>query len=203
MQNRSLLAATIVLLCLQFLLTQPSFAQESTPKAEIGVQFTSLSVSDPLFAFTPERKFSYPGIGGRFTYNITDNFAFETEANVFLRKNNRGFSRFVGGFPVQALFGVKAGKRLKRIGVFGKVRPGFVSFSKTISTGLGPSFESYSRRTHLATDVGGVFEFYPSRRIVTRFDLGDTIIRYGDELIPGASIPIKGMLSIIFSLAWA
>ena len=28
-------------------------------------------------------------------------------------------------------------------------------------------------------DVGGVVEFYPSRRVVTRFDVGDTIIRYG------------------------
>ena len=27
--------------------------------------------------------------------------------------------------------------------------------------------------------VGGVVEFYPSRRIVTRFDVGDTVIRYG------------------------
>ena len=29
-------------------------------------------------------------------------------------------------------------------------------------------------------DVGGVVEFYPSSRIVTRFDFGDTIIRYGE-----------------------
>ena len=28
-------------------------------------------------------------------------------------------------------------------------------------------------------DVGGVVEFYPSKRIVTRFDAGDTIIHFG------------------------
>jgi hypothetical protein len=28
-------------------------------------------------------------------------------------------------------------------------------------------------------DVGGVVEFYPSKRIVTRFDVGDTIIHFG------------------------
>jgi hypothetical protein len=27
-------------------------------------------------------------------------------------------------------------------------------------------------------DVGGVFELYPSRRLMTRFDFGDTIIHY-------------------------
>jgi len=32
---------------------------------------------------------------------------------------------------------------------------------------------------YFSMDVGGVVEFYPSRRIVTRPDIGDTIIRYG------------------------
>ena len=41
-----------------------------------------------------------------------------------------------------------------------------------------PIFENRSK-THFSTDVGGVLEFYPSRRLVTRFDFGDTIIRYG------------------------
>jgi hypothetical protein len=27
-------------------------------------------------------------------------------------------------------------------------------------------------------DVGGVLEFYPTKRILTRFDVGDTMIRY-------------------------
>ena len=36
------------------------------------------------------------------------------------------------------------------------------------------------KATNFSTDVGAVVEFYPSRRIVTRFDIGDTIIRYGD-----------------------
>ena len=28
-------------------------------------------------------------------------------------------------------------------------------------------------------DVGGVVEFYPTKRIVTRFDVGDTIAHFG------------------------
>ncbi|HEY1403911.1 MAG TPA: hypothetical protein VGB05_07290, partial [Pyrinomonadaceae bacterium] len=45
-----------------------------------------------------------------------------------------------------------------------------------------PSFfnSRLHRETHFTTDVGAVLEFYPTRRIVTRFDAGDTIIRYGD-----------------------
>jgi hypothetical protein len=33
-------------------------------------------------------------------------------------------------------------------------------------------------------DLGGVLEFYPSRRIVTRFDGGDTMIRYHRAALP-------------------
>jgi len=38
-------------------------------------------------------------------------------------------------------------------------------------------FES-NRLTTFAMDVGGVVEFYPSKRIVTRFDFGDTIMHF-------------------------
>jgi hypothetical protein len=31
-------------------------------------------------------------------------------------------------------------------------------------------------------DVGGVVEFYPSKRIVTRFDAGDTIVHFKSRL---------------------
>jgi hypothetical protein len=33
-------------------------------------------------------------------------------------------------------------------------------------------------------DIGGVLEFYPSSRIVTRFDAGDTMIRFGSVALP-------------------
>jgi hypothetical protein len=33
-------------------------------------------------------------------------------------------------------------------------------------------------RTAFALDLGGVVEFYPSRRVVMRFDLGDTVVNF-------------------------
>jgi hypothetical protein len=78
------------------------------------------------------------------------------------------------------------GKRFENWGIFAKARPGVISFSEgtfdafPISTGPGPfpiQFE-LSRLTTFAMDVGGVVEFYPSKRIVTRFDAGDTIIHF-------------------------
>ena len=37
-------------------------------------------------------------------------------------------------------------------------------------------------------DVGGVIELYVSRRIMTRMDIGDTIIKYGEFAGEGFSV---------------
>src|SRR5256714_15110446 len=98
-----------------------------------------------------------------------------------------------GGKVEEAQFGVKGGKRWQKFGIFAKARPGFVSFDNTIKItrelfapfpGATPRlFNIFTpeRKTHLSADVGGVLEFYPSRRMLVRFDIGDTIIRYREH----------------------
>ena len=176
---RSLIIHTFVLLLVT---CQNSRAQGETPKYELGAQFTVLKVSD--------LDITEPGFGGRFTYNVTDNIAFEAEGNFFPREarvRSGLFQGFVlqGGQKTQGLFGVKVGVRREKFGVFGKVRPGFVHFSH-LEESLDfifcrpplctPFFPPVSE-TDYALDVGGVVEFYPSRRIALRFDVGDTIIK--------------------------
>ena len=48
------------------------------------------------------------------------------------------------------------------------------------------------RVTHLALDVGGVVEFYPSRRIFTRLDAGDTITVEGETTVTTLQGPPAG-----------
>lgn len=181
-------------------------AQKDAPRFEIGGQFSLLSVNTPTsqdeaFGFGVG-KVKDPGFGARFTYNATNEIAFEAEGNFFLERNFKpegsfgaGTNNVPGGQIYQGQFGVKAGKRFKKIGLFGKIRPGFVTFTKVshlvgltevtlIHVSLGPlRFQNpefrIGKATYPSMDVGGVVEFYPSRRIVTRFDVGDTIIRYG------------------------
>jgi outer membrane protein with beta-barrel domain len=176
------------------LLSSHARAQTETPKFELGVHFSALTLDDDPTnnSFCDAcNTFTYTGIGGRFTYNLNDSLALETEVNFFLRENKGMTSRLVGGRPVQGLFGIRAGDRFEKVGVFAKVRPGFLSFSRTISSGLGIPFSlNFSRRTHFNVDVGGVLEFYPSRKVVVRLDVGDTIIRYGEENLEGGLIPI-------------
>ena len=141
-------------------------------KIEVSGQFASLNVG--------HSSRTAPGVGTRLTYNVVRNIALEAEVNHF-PEENQGTNRLGSGRITQGLFGLKAGRRFETFGVFGKVRPGLVSFGQTI---LGSRLENgrlsliSGRSTHSALDVGGVVEFYPSRRLVTRFDIGDTIIRY-------------------------
>jgi hypothetical protein len=189
-------------------------AQEDTPRFELGGQFSLLSRNRPsaqednFFKFDDFNDFfpqrvTKPGFGARFTYNKTPSVAFEAEGN-FLPER-----RVVFGVPdghiFQGQFGVKVGKRCEKVGFFAKLRPGFVTFTKSSQfTGFKGVFVFHPSRgtdvlldvpqfrtgkaTHFSTDIGGVVEFYPSGRIVTRFDIGDTIIRYGDYGEPAAVV---------------
>ena len=46
------------------------------------------------------------------------------------------------------------------------------------------AFWFFHRETHFTTDLGGVLEFYPSKRTVVRFEGGDTILRFGPHYEP-------------------
>jgi hypothetical protein len=169
------------------------------PRYEVGVQFTSLAVNlpNPVFGFpviSPGDPGTDPeaGFGARFTYNLNDHVGLEAEGNFFPRRQFPG--QTFGGFPAQAQFGAKVGKRWERFGVFAKGRPGLISFSRvrqlvgteqiTFPNSGGDPFVftvgvfEDKRKTYFSMDVGGVFELYASRRLMTRFDFGDTIIHY-------------------------
>jgi hypothetical protein len=155
-------------------------AQTEPAKIEFGVHFTSITKPDFDGGKTEA------GFGGRFTFNFNPSFAAEAEGNFFPHKCHACNNENVGNLA-QGFFGVKAGKRFRTFGIFGKVRPGLASFSGgefdivllPSPPGTFPVFAvNRSRATNLALDVGGVIELYHSRRIFTRFDGGDTIIRY-------------------------
>ncbi|HJR08658.1 MAG TPA: outer membrane beta-barrel protein [Pyrinomonadaceae bacterium] len=187
--------------------TAPAVPRQPKPSAatrfEAGAHFTSLTLSPisfrqlftfPIVVFSlVQQTQTAPGFGGRFTYNLTNYLAVEAETNLLPRQTNVAVG--ASGRITQGQFGLKAGHRFERFGLFGKVRPGFVSFGHSLTqTGTTPFtfgeihslmgvFE-FGRRTYFSTDVGGVFEVYPARRWLLRFDGGDTIIRYSPRSLP-------------------
>lgn len=162
-------------------------------KFEVGAQFSVLKISDPnsVNVNNPDesQQRTEAGFGGRITYNLNRNFALEAKVNFFPRNFTQVRTNFTGGRVTQGLFGIKTGIRKEKFGIFGKARPGFVSSGGAVRSefpnGNGPDplnrfgFERI-RATQLTLDVGGVVEFYPSRRTIIRFDAGDTITRYPD-----------------------
>jgi len=145
------------------------------PRFEVAAEFTSITFDPGL---------SEPGIGGRVTYNLNKHVALEA-AGYFFPRQCHFCGRVEEGQIAQGLFGVKIGKRFKKWGVFGKARPGLMNFSRgafdivpTGGTGLNAFRINFRRQTNLVFDLGGVVEFYPSKKFVLRLDVGDTIIRY-------------------------
>ena len=184
MRNRSFVFIVNIVM-LSFCLPAVQGQSTDLPKIEVGVQFTS--ITEPNY----DGGRTEPGFGGRFTFNLNRSVALEAEGNFFPHKCTscgRGIFGDSNGNISQGLFGVKAGKRFQKWGIFAKARPGVVSFSqgdsRYVQTGSGNVFDFAlltKRLTNFAFDLGGVAEFYPSKRIVTRFDAGDTMIRYGQR----------------------
>jgi hypothetical protein len=187
---KSAIFTTATLIFVIALAPDAARAQEhDVPKVEVGAQFSSLSITPPPFGGTENAA----GFGGRVTYNITDNFAVEAEGNFY--PTNLTSTYVTGGRAEQLQFGVKVGKRFEKFGVFAKARPGLVSFGETLTVSQLPIVTgniidiinnfTTERKTHFSADVGGVLELYPTRRVLVRFDFGDTIIRYGEHVESG------------------
>ena len=193
MKKATLLATAVF--AMTVILASGARAQDPDPpsKIEVGIQFSSLTFRPPqppdsviFVGITTEA-----GFGGRFTFNLNKHVSLEAEGNFFPHES---FNDPAGGGRVlQGQFGVKAGKRFGKFGIFAKARPGLVSFSKALAqvgttTIFDPNGQAFTfpifgerRRTHFSLDLGGVLEFYPSRRVLTRIDVGDTIIHYGSD----------------------
>jgi hypothetical protein len=149
MSNFKSVISLCVLLLFMTITYEYASAQSNESKFEVGAQFSVLGGRDDFLFGNP----TSVGGGARLTYNLMKYLALEGEMNLFPR-------RFNNAPRYQGQFGMKTGMRFDRFGVFGKVRPGFVN--------------TYENKFSL--DLGGVLEFYPSRRWIVRFDIGDTIV---------------------------
>ena len=197
-----------IICCLNQIGASQSVDASDFKKFEIGGQFTLLRRThvdtatetilrnDPSLPHTSPAKLSELGFGGRFTYNFTKNIAIEAEANFFPVDKTAHPMIGVpirilepGGRKFQAVLGPKIGIRKKKFGVFAKVRPGLFSMDRydvVIGVFGTPTIFAILSETKRGVnffniDVGGVFEYYPSRKTVFRVDVGDTIIRYGAQ----------------------
>lgn len=163
---------------------------QATTGLEVGGQLNVLRLS--------ESEDSNVGVGGRVTYDLQRWLSVEGEYQ-FLPSDELDDSRVQADGSVlgvsytrrrsTALFGVKAGYRGDRIGVFAKVRPGVTVLSDRGVECRGEvcalvllAVPEY--RPEFVVDVGGIFEVYPSARWVARVDVGSLVIRHRSTAPP-------------------
>jgi hypothetical protein len=184
------LIINVMLFCSVRIIAQQTKPSPELPKYEVGIDFTSLTL---------EPGDTNVGVGGRFTYNLNRHLALEA-AGYFLPGKCSTCNGQITGHMGEGLFGVKAGQRFKKFGIFGKVRPGFINYSKgffdivpTGGSGPFPFTFVVRHRTDFATDVGGVLEIYPKKRILLRFDAGTIFDRYGSRTVHSFNFdPVTG-----------
>jgi hypothetical protein len=89
------------------------------------------------------------------------------------------------GRQTQLFGGIRGGLRYEWFGIYGRLRPGVMHFSRqflapdTVCILIFPPPDAcLTRENNLAFDLGGTFELYPFERALVRVDLGDTAIRY-------------------------
>lgn len=178
------------LLISSLLISLTVFAQSDLRKTEVGVALTT------VYLFKPVGEGPI-GVGGRFTYNVNDYLAIDSEFSYFPQDPSSNFGE------TEFLSGIRAGIRSEKAGIFAKVRPGLMRFG-------GDGFKVYNgkARNNFALDVGGVLEYYPNKRVILRLDIGDTIIPFGNDSIrragkafpitPGTTHNVQGSIGIGF-----
>ncbi len=124
------------------------------------------------------------GPSGVVTYNLSPSLAVEGSFGFvpeFAQSSAQDSGRELLGFG-----GVKMGRRGRRLGVYGKVEPGLVSFSCGYSIyGPAPGYKPYTdceRRTDFALQYGGVAEYMLSDRTALRIDAGQTLVTEFDQV---------------------
>lgn len=113
-----------------------------------------------------------------------------------------------GGRAFEALSGIKAGMRRDRMGYFVKVRPGLMNFGRTERQIIaGPnntvSFDD-GMFTDFVLDLGGIYEVYPSRHTLLRFEAGDAQLFYLPKtvVVAGVKVPIPNQNAATMLIAF-
>jgi hypothetical protein len=178
-------------------------------KWEFGPLFSALMISREAL---PDNVRTEPGLGGYASYRFYRVFYLDGDL-LYFPQGTASAGPHDGGSIVEGTFGLKGGIRRNHFGFFGKVRPGFNSYSAAL-TGINTSSSSsttytYARSTNFVLDLGGIVEFYPSERSTLRIEAGDTHLFFGTRNVDvdGITEQVGGgkmqhSIQFIFGYGW-
>ena len=117
--------------------------------------------------------------------------------NVYLRFD-RGYATIEGGRIAQILAGVKVGRRVGRVGYFGKLRGGTQTHSRAMPAGSTFAHPVFERAWRPALEYGAVIETTIHPRLTWRFDAGDVMTFFPSDY----DEPAGHTIAITTGLAW-
>jgi hypothetical protein len=175
---------------------------------EFGPLFSALIISREGLT---ENVRTEPGFGGYASYRFYGVFYLDGDLLYFPRRPEFAGPQD-GGTILQGLVGLKGGIRRNHFGFFGKVRPGFQSYSDALTgtaTSGSTSTDSYDRSTNFVLDLGGIVELYPNERSTLRIEIGDTHLFFGTRVVDvdgsGESFPggkMQHSIQLILGYGW-
>jgi len=126
---------------------------------------------------------AYPSWGLWGSWNLSRHVSWDS--SVLHSPRNSGMPLYdfqAGGRAFEALTGAKIGIRRDHMGYFANIRGGTITFGETERQIIEPSPGDIElvrgMFTNAVLDVGGVYEVYPSRHTILRFDAGSATIFY-------------------------
>jgi hypothetical protein len=175
---------------------------------EFGPLFSALMISREGLTDNVRTE---PGFGGYGSYRFYGVFYLDGDLLYFpVRPAVAG--PHDGGTILQGLVGLKGGIRRNHFGFFGKVRPGFNSYSDALTgttTSGTTSTDTYGRSTNFVLDLGGIVELYPNERSTLRIEIGDTHLFFGtrDVNVDGSPESFSGgkmqhSIQLILGYGW-
>jgi hypothetical protein len=146
-----------------------AYAQDGSLKFDVSFQLAVLDMRGPI----GEKPL---GLGGRFGCRFSSLLHLDGEVMYFPENPSGNFGETL------VLGGIRVGREFYAVGVFAKVRAGMINFG-------GRDFNlRLSEKTHPAFDLGVILEYYASRHVFLRMDIGDCIIPFGGTPAPYQSI---------------
>lgn len=149
-----------------------------------------------------------PGFGGYASYRFYRVFYFDSDL-LYYPRGSKSSGPHDGGEILEGLFGLKAGIRRNHFGIFGKVRPGFNSYSDALSAVSATGQESFRRSTNFVLDLGGIVEFYPAEHGTLRLEAGDTHIYFNTQdvnfagtIVPAGGGKLQHTIQFIVGYGW-
>jgi hypothetical protein len=169
-------------------------AKRSTPSLEppsrrwvIGAQGAYGAVANILDVDVKQRV----GTGGFLSYRLSRLVDLDAAVTA-LPQTTRAHSPWDGGRILQAVGGLKVGRRIDRVGVFVKARAGVNSHGDALKARDSFPYNVNRGRSHLPVlDIGGITEMDAGPRLVLRLEAGDIITFYPSRTIvlDGSSAP--------------